>query len=107
MKLKPIIVVIPQESSSYYASGEANGYVIVDKDHPWYEKNYDDITVNVHGGLTYSDEVVFFGMKMWMVGFDTKHLGDTANQWNIKAVFNEAVRLWEKAIIVNPVENDG
>ena len=101
-----MIVIIPEEPSSYYDSGQANGYVIVTKDHPWYEKNYDDIFVNVHGGLTYSAEVVFFGVKMWMVGFDTKHLGDTAEQWNIKEVFNEAVRLWEKAVVAKETEED-
>lgn len=31
------------------------GYVGVDETHPFYGKNYDDLGVSVHGGLTFSD----------------------------------------------------
>lgn len=47
-----------------------NGYVLVPDDHPWADKNYDNVEPypDVHGGLTYSHE-------NWL-GFDTAHSGD-------------------------------
>lgn len=65
--------------------GHLCGYVALPKSHPYYGKNYDDIPIEVHGGLTYaracqgkichvpsegeSDDV-------WWVGFDCAHAGD-------------------------------
>ena len=61
------------------------GYMAVPKDHPWYERNYNDISVEVHGGLTYSNkchDVVCHMPKvdgeddvMWF-GFDCAHSHD-------------------------------
>lgn len=48
--------------------GAVNGYVRIPEDHPWHGLGYDDIDVEVHGGLTYANEG-------W-VGFDTLHAGD-------------------------------
>lgn len=45
--------------------GAVNGYVRVPEGHPWHGLDYDDIDVEVHGGLTYSD-------GEW-IGFDTLH----------------------------------
>jgi hypothetical protein len=69
-------------------SGNWCGYVAVSANHPWYEKSYDDVEANAHGGLTYSDfctedediicHVPLPGEpdKVWWVGFDTAHSGD-------------------------------
>ena len=46
----------------------ANGYIILDKSHPWFGKDYADLDVEVHGGLTYGREGKF--------GFDTAHAWD-------------------------------
>lgn len=59
-------------------AGHLCGYVGLPKDHPCFGKGYDDIGVNVHGGLTYArnhldgrdDE------DIWWVGFDCAHAGD-------------------------------
>lgn len=48
--------------------GAVNGYVRVPEDHPWHGLDYDDIDVDVHGGLTYARDG-------W-IGFDTLHFGD-------------------------------
>lgn len=45
-----------------------NGYVELPKDHPWIGKDYDEIPVEIHGGLTYSTDNV--------IGFDTGHAFD-------------------------------
>lgn len=52
--------------------GTFNGYARVPDGHPWAGLGYDDIDVNVHGGLTFAEDG-------W-IGFDTMHFGDA---WNI------------------------
>lgn len=48
--------------------GAANGYAQIPEDHPWHGLDYDEIDVDVHGGLT-------FARDGW-IGFDTLHVGD-------------------------------
>lgn len=50
--------------------GAVNGYVKIPTDHHWHGKDYDEIDVEVHGGLTYGG-----GAAGW-IGFDTLHSGD-------------------------------
>jgi hypothetical protein len=52
--------------------GHRCGYVSVPKDHPWHGKTYNDVDLDVHGGLTYA------GMEDgdWWFGYDCAHLGD-------------------------------
>jgi hypothetical protein len=49
--------------------GAVNGYVKIPAGHHWHGLDYDDIGVDVHGGLTYGSE------NGW-VGFDCLHCGD-------------------------------
>src|SRR6056297_2972202 len=49
-----------------------NGYIVIPPLHPWYNKHYDSIDVQVHGGLTFSENM--YGC--WIIGFDTNHNGD-------------------------------
>ena len=77
--------------------GAVNGYVRIPESHPWHGLDYDDIDVNVHGGLTY-------GHGDW-VGFDCMHLGDYwpgspkhwprngARQWTPELVAQETRKL--------------
>ena len=48
------------------------GYVYLPPEHPFYKKNYEEIDVSVHGGLTFSTE--YWGW--WKIGFDCAHYGD-------------------------------
>lgn len=48
------------------------GYVDLPKDHKFYGLCYDKIDVDVHGGLTYSQQKGEF----WRIGFDCGHSGD-------------------------------
>lgn len=59
-----------------------NGYVKVPKDHPDYGKSYEDVDVDVHGGLTYSDE------KGSFFGFDTQHSGDVWSAEDVPLLFH-------------------
>ncbi|MGJ8729302.1 hypothetical protein ACRW9N_02420 [Listeria aquatica] len=61
--------------------GHLCGYIIFDKKHACYKKDYHDIetmfsnNLPAHGGLTYSG---LTENKKWAVGFDCAHLGDVS-----------------------------
>lgn len=66
---------------SSFTMGNLCGYVSVSMSHFDYGKDYDDVYVDVHGGLTYSGRPI--APKSWIMlgdcwefGFDCAHLGD-------------------------------
>lgn len=83
--------------------GWGNGYVAVPPGHPLHGMFYNDIDIDIHGGLTYSgptdnwqpgtlpEELV--GKDYWAIGFDTAHCDDTIAKWPKEAVQAEADRL--------------
>lgn len=91
--------------------GYANGYVAVPKDHPFYGKDYDDVEVDVHGGLTFAcpgsnitaadlpETEVLEGClydldeNWWVFGFDTCHYTDSLENWPREAVIAETLSL--------------
>lgn len=66
--------------------GSLCGYVGVYSGHALYEKNYNDVNLDAHGGLTFSDHCHEGGSichlpepgepEPWWFGFDTAHAGD-------------------------------
>jgi hypothetical protein len=60
--------------------GHRCGYVRVPKGHPWHGKGYDDINVEVHGGLTFAEPDKPCDKEgaddAYWVGFDCAHGGD-------------------------------
>lgn len=63
------------------------GYVGVQSGHSWYQQGYDDVSADVHGGLTFAGDdltppqgVESYVAKLlrWWVGFDCGHSGDLA-----------------------------
>jgi len=65
------------------------GYVLLPHDHPYHGKFYDNIPVEVHGGLTYSEKEG----EYWMVGFDTAHYMDNKFNCSKEMVLNETIKL--------------
>lgn len=59
-------------------TGSWCGYAVLPVGHPWFGKKYDDIDIEVHGGLTFSQEGTFEGdvNSTWIIGFDCAHLSD-------------------------------
>lgn len=51
------------------------GYIGIPKTHPWWQVGYDNIDVDVHGGLTFSATMAFDEPLYW-IGFDCAHFGD-------------------------------
>lgn len=91
--------------------GYANGYVAVPKDHPFFGKNYDDVSVDVHGGLIFAcpgnnitaaelpETEVLEGClydldeDWWVFGFDTCHYMDNPENCNREYVISETLNL--------------
>lgn len=90
--------------------GYANGYVAVPKDHPFFGKGYDDVDINIHGGLTFAtsgdnickdlpETEVLDGClydldeDWWVFGFDTCHHSDSLKNWPREAVIDETLNL--------------
>lgn len=87
--------------------GWGNGYVLIPEGHPLHGKHYDDIDVDVHGGLTFSelvddeliekwDKLTEADKGMWMIGFDTAHYRDNLHTCPKEYVEAEAERLLEQ-----------
>lgn len=55
----------------YGVGGWGNGYVCLPDWHPLFNVHYDNIYVNVYGGLTFSEYDP--QSKHWIIGFDTNH----------------------------------
>ncbi|MEO1658280.1 MAG: hypothetical protein AAFR65_11195 [Pseudomonadota bacterium] len=58
--------------------GHLCGYVRLPADHPMWGKDYDDVTADVHGGLTYARDHAPLDESDggWWLGFDCAHYGD-------------------------------
>lgn len=87
-----------------FSHGWGNGYVFLDSIHPYYGVHYGEIAVGdtgaVPGGLTYSEwsnkvgEIQWDlnGGKWWVVGFDTNHSFNNANN-DKRWVYNHTLNL--------------
>jgi hypothetical protein len=94
-----------------WSYGWGMGYVLLPEKHPFYGKNYDDINIDIHGGLTFGqkfDSKIFLqwlGNReilgdvtienyknfdgYWIIGFDTNHAGDDLNNCSRNFVIAE------------------
>jgi len=61
------------QAKRHDSMGHLCGYITVDGTHPWHALTYNDLNdVDVHGGLTYSDDKPNYTT----FGFDCAHAGD-------------------------------
>ena len=90
-------------------AGYANGYVAIPKNHPLYGASYDDVDIDIHGGLTFEGETDDFKKCIkrdnielldgelpdgyWVFGFDTLHFMDTVATCSREWCIAEAGRL--------------
>ena len=54
--------------------GSLCGYVTITFGHPYFRKKYNEIDIDVHGGLTYGTS--HKNLLTWVLGFDCAHLND-------------------------------
>jgi hypothetical protein len=91
------------------------GYVGVPKGHPFYEKHYDRVDAEAHGGLTYSERcqgpvchVADDGAApVWWLGFDCAHSGDLVPAMKLsEMLFGPSLRASMEAIHAGDVYRD-
>jgi hypothetical protein len=59
--------------------GNRCGYVAVPEGHAMHGKDYDEVDVTVHGGLTFADGTDTYPVAaegLWWFGYDCAHYGD-------------------------------
>ncbi|WP_178914064.1 hypothetical protein [Furfurilactobacillus rossiae] len=91
--------------------GHLCGYVELPSKHPYYGSDYEDIPVDVHGGLTYAMQ----NEEYWEIGFDCAHLGDiipglidhisalpNEHYWTIQDVEHELYKLVDQLDRLQP-----
>ena len=65
-------------------------YVRIPEDNKFYKKDYDEIDIDVHGGLTYSSNHLFVAndqeLKGWFIGWDYAHYMDFSGMYLDKRV---------------------
>ncbi len=103
MELKTIVKENTWLTRSFMDFGFGNGYVLLPTTHHLHGVPYEDIDVDIHGGLTFStlvdkEMVDEWGLNgddvgKWCVGFDTCHTGDTLEKWPKESVQEEANKL--------------
>jgi hypothetical protein len=90
---------IPRKGLLSRDFGWGNGYVKIISGHPYYMLPYDEIGVNVHGGLTFGELIEpndkFLPEGYW-VGFDTSHYSDTLSKWSRNVVYQETLFLFSQ-----------
>lgn len=102
-----------ERNQYYFPCGYANGYVAVPPEHPYHGEFYDEVPVNIHGGLTLSADAKRMSQNWkkhieslgedteipdnyWIFGFDTLHLGDNLETWSREKCIEETLRLKEQ-----------
>ena len=89
---------------STYSTFYYSGYVVIPEGHPFYQMDYSDIPVEVHGGLTFGQTIILRGTNLsdlvgkFVIGFDCGHLGDTIEKCNVEYVKRELERLVDQLI---------
>ena len=100
-------ILLKKINSGY--CGWGNGYVIMPKGHKLHGVDYNDINVEVHGGLTYSELITKQMLEeaggltsddlgCWIIGFDTCHAGDNKNNCTRDYVESEARNLMRQVM---------
>lgn len=85
--------------------GWGNGYIAIPKSSSWHGMEYDDIPVDVHGGLTYAGLASNASFKPddiddsdWIIGFDTCHFNDDEYSCDKEYVINETNELFKQMV---------
>jgi hypothetical protein len=102
MGLTPPLMIRKNSLNRFYGveKGWGNGYVKIVPKHIYYGKGYDDIPLNVHGGLTFSEIISDNDVDGWpeghWIGFDTAHYGDDILKWPKEKVLEETKDLFRQ-----------
>lgn len=91
-------------------------YVRIPKGHKYYQKHYEDINIDCHGGLSFSENDFPFNPvvleDIWLIGWDYAHSGDYIfdrelislsrdnKKWTTKEILEEVKEIIEQLIEV-------
>lgn len=77
-------ILLLRQQDEHFPHGYGNSYVGVDSDHPWFGKAWNEIDVDVHGGVTWAKDHVPNQKPdgLWWLGFVTGHWGDNIQTWS-------------------------
>lgn len=94
----------PFKNSPEDMGGDYNGYVVIHKSHPFFGMDYNDVPIEVHGGITFGGGAASIGWgelkeeyrneDYWVYGFDTVHYMDTRAKWPKEKVEKETFRFY-------------
>ena len=84
-------------------------YIEIPEGHDLFGKHYDDINIDVHGGLTYAEDHLR-GVKenSWFIGWDYAHAGDYGGydvKWIGTKLYGEEDKKWTTEEIFDDVVN--
>lgn len=112
--MRGIIMDDGKEYRMYKEYGMYNGYVAIPPTNGLYGKDYmelDDL-IDIHGGVTYSESAKDSAQILddnarfllsgdsgipsdwWIIGFDTRHAGDTLQKWTRERTIQETLDLY-------------
>lgn len=73
-------------------------YVFIPKGHKYYGKDFDDIDINCHGGLTYSDDDLYcnpvYLTDTWIIGWDYAHSCDYVGIYDDNSYLAKNTKKW-------------
>ena len=73
-------------------------YVFLPKGHKYYGKEYDDIEISCHGGLTFSEKDLAFNpiflKDTWVIGWDYAHCDDYAGYFEDNGDLAKNTKKW-------------
>ena len=83
------------------------GYVGIPKTHEKYGIHYNNLDIDCHGGLTYSNNTLIFqdDKDTWWIGFDTAHYGDGKDFESARELFKDYPKTLEQISHLEEVEN--
>jgi hypothetical protein len=81
------------------------GYVGIPKGNKYYQKDYNKIPVNCHGGLTYSENELYFqpDSDMWWIGYDCNHYMDLGLVRSLAFCETECKNIVDQIILLNKI----
>lgn len=80
------------------------GYVEIPADHPYYKKKYEDILINVHGGLTFNEFIE--PDNKHLIGFDCAHLYDLIPSYEYLKKTNQRMIDFDKKFPLTKIYED-
>ena len=86
----------------FMANAYRCGYVGIPKSNKHYDKNYEEIPVSCHGGLTYSRNKLYGqnDTDTWWIGFDCAHYGDGYDVKKSKELFANDEQVMKQLLIL-------